>query len=194
MSCNCDGNPLILPIGPPGINGTNGVDGKDGKDGANGAPGIPGINGTNGTNGVSGYKGMHFIYNYNNRAEGPGSESDDIYLGYFRFPGTGTFPNTITVKAVVQAYQSTGLTPLSDKIIVSLLRYDGEGSSTILAQYEGLPPGTVQGINPPTKKIITLTNRAAPIIFPISEAILFVSVQVVGNGDNWVVIHSLDLT
>lgn len=100
MSCNCDENPLILPIGPQGEQGPTGPIGPQGITGSQGPIGLTGAQGIPGEASNS----IQFSYNYKNTATSfePGY-SPNTLVGYFRFPGTTAFGTPLSVKAIVSS-------------------------------------------------------------------------------------------
>lgn len=146
MSCNCDENPLILPIGPQGEQGPTGPIGPIGLTGPQGIPGIQGPAGNS----------IEFSYNYKNIASTLEGGTPSIVLGYFRFPGTVSFGTPATVKSVI--YSTLGH---SDSFTLRLR--DFTNANAIVASYTGntlttpiICPLTISGTFPTAESVFKL--------------------------------------
>lgn len=146
MSCNCDENPLILPIGPQGEQGPVGPIGPQGLTGPQGIQGIQGPAGNS----------IEFNYTYGNTASTFEGGNSSIVIGYFRFPGTVSFGTPATVKSVI--YSTLGH---SASFILRLR--DFTNSNALVASYTGntlttpiICPLTVSGSFPTAESVFKL--------------------------------------
>jgi hypothetical protein len=169
MSCNCDENPLILPIGPQGEQGPVGPVGPIGLTGAQGEQGIRGPAGNS----------VEFIFNsletFVTTYE-PGYRPSYI-AGYFRFPGTIAFGTPATIKAI--------LTSVMDHDNPGLLKLRDVTNNVDLASYN-----VVSNL---TNQIVSL-----PILttFPTAEAVIRIDMILTDDSFNpsRFYLHALDIT
>jgi hypothetical protein len=170
MSCNCDENPLVLPVGAQGEQGPVGPAGPAGPIGPQGTQGPAGIVG--GT--------LEYSYNYGNIVgTGEGSASN-INVAYFRFPGTVSFGTPSSVKAVVSG---TMIFPDAVNIIVR----DVTNNVIVAAVYGIVPLVTPSVVNVP---IISGTFSTSEVVFRLEYSI--------SGGNPYIestaFIYSLDIT
>jgi len=170
MSCNCDENPLILPIGPQGEQGPVGPTGPAGPIGPQGIQGPAGIVG--GT--------LEYSYNYGNIVGNGEGDASNINVAYFRFPGTVSFGTPSSVKVVV----SGEMIPPDD---VNIIVRDVTNNVIVAATYGIVPAFAPSVVNVP---IISGTFSTSEVVFRLEYSI--------SSGNPYLpsiaYIHSLDIT
>lgn len=169
MSCNCDENPLILPVGAQGEQGPTGPVGPIGLTGPQGIPGIQGPAGNS----------IEFIFltqeTYVSTFEN-GFQVSNI-AGYFRFPGTVAFGTPAAIKAI--------LTSVIDPDNPGLLKLRDVTNNVDLASYNVTSNLTNQIVS------LTVLNP-----FPTAEAVIRIDMSVTNDIFNLsrFYLHALDIT
>lgn len=169
MSCNCDENPLILPIGPQGEQGPTGPIGPQGTTGEQGPIGLPGAQGPPGEAGNI----MSFSFKYQNNVS---PDFPNRTIGYFRFPGTTAFGTPLSVKAIIN-------TTLDSRNSATVILRNVTSNIIVASALVEVPLNTT---------IISLTIED---IFPATEAIFKIEL-ILGNTyySGEAVLYSLDLS
>ena len=172
MSCNCDENPLILPIGPQGEQGPVGPVGPAGPTGATGPQGPPGIVG--GT--------LEYSYNYNNAVGNGEGDATNTVVSYFRFPGTVSFGTPSVIRAVISGQ-------MFPPDYVNIVITDVTNSNTVVANALNIVPASYTIPNIVNVPIVAGT-------FPTAEAVfkLEYSISPATYLPSIAFIHSLDIS
>lgn len=168
MSCNCDDNPLILPIGPQGEQGPTGPVGPQGIQGPIGPQGPAGPAGNS----------IEFAFNYLNTASTYEVGDISVITGYFRFPGTVSFGTPATAKVVVSSYLT------------------GHNTGTITIK--NVTAGNVDVLATTIATNLTTSIQSLTLIgtYPTAEAVFRIDLEITDPllYNNSITLHSLDIS